>query len=79
MKAILFTTLTCPKCPSFKEFVNKQEGLELEFFDDTKDGFFDKAQAMQITTVPTLVIFEGEKEVFRTSDEGELNDYLKNK
>lgn len=77
MKALLFTTLSCPKCPAFKETVKNNVEFDVQYLDDLQPEFFDLAQQMSVSAVPTMVIFENDQEVFRTSDGGELLDFLK--
>ena len=73
----LFTTSTCPKCPEFKAFVAENVKFEGEILDEKTPNFMDQAQNYGITKAPAFLVFEGEKEIFRTSETYDLDDFLK--
>ncbi|MCK4968797.1 MAG: hypothetical protein KAS12_07115 [Candidatus Aenigmarchaeota archaeon] len=60
MKYLLFTTQTCPNCPSMKEFM-KDVNLKGEFIDASTDDGLKKAVSFGVSSVPT-VIFLDEKD-----------------
>ena len=81
MHYILFTTTTCVKCPSFKKTVFENVKFEGNILNEQSSDFIDFAGRFNVASAPTIVIFEDEslgKELFRTSEEYELVDYLKN-
>ncbi len=77
MHYLLFTTSQCPKCPEFKAFVSEQVQFEGEILDETAEGFMDQIRAAGVSAAPTIILFEGEKEVFRTDEIYQLQDFLK--
>ncbi len=80
MKAILFTTITCPKCPSFKEVVKKNINFEIEYLSNENPDFIEKAKEFNISSAPAIIIFDKKnEEIFRTSHESELFDFLQKK
>lgn len=76
MHYLLFTTTTCPKCPAFKEYVSENADFEGEMIDENSEEFMAKAQELNVTAAPTIIIFEDEDEIFRTSDTSELDSFL---
>lgn len=81
MYYILFTTTTCVKCPSFKKVVFENVKFEGSILNEQSADFGEMASRFNVASAPTIVVFENEsleKELFRTSEEYELVDYLKN-
>jgi zona occludens toxin (predicted ATPase) len=76
-RALLFTTTTCQKCPAFKEFVSQKISFSVEILDETMDGFLQKAAEYSITSAPTIIIFDETQEIFRTSEQSDLDAFLK--
>lgn len=60
----LFTTPTCPNCPSVKAYLKNVE-LPGEFVDASSREGFELAKNLKINTVPTVVFFKGNDEVSR--------------
>ena len=77
MHFLLFTTTTCPKCPAFKEFVAENIDFDGEILDETNPGFSEKIAESGVTVAPAILIFEDGKEIFRTGEVSELQDFLK--
>lgn len=78
MNYILLTTTSCPKCPAMKEFVSENlAGFSGKILDETNPNFMDQVQKYGVTVAPVLIIFDGEKEVFRGSEIYEVEDFLK--
>ncbi|MDH3324774.1 MAG: hypothetical protein OEL89_03990 [Candidatus Peregrinibacteria bacterium] len=76
MNYILLTTTACPKCPEFKQFVVDNVTFEGVLLDETNPEFTNRIAELGVTAAPTMVIFEDEKEIFRTSETYELQDFL---
>ncbi|MCK5461105.1 hypothetical protein KAI58_03915 [Candidatus Gracilibacteria bacterium] len=72
----LFTTTTCQKCPEFKDYVSQNISFEGELFDEHSKGFGDLAQSFGIIGAPMILIFENNKEIFRTSEVYALEAFL---
>lgn len=80
MYYILFTTTTCIKCPSFKKVVSDKVNFEGEILDETSDNFIELSGKFSVMNAPTFIVFEDKdlsKEIFRCSDEYELENFLK--
>ncbi len=78
MHSLLFTTTTCPKCPAFKAFVAEHVKLPVEVLNETIPHFLDKIGEYGVTNAPTLIVFDdGGKEIFRTSEVYEAEEFLK--
>lgn len=77
MEYILFTTSTCPKCPMFKEYVKEEVEFYGDVIDNTTPLFGDKVAEYGVSNAPTIIISNDGEELFRTSDIGELEGYLK--
>ncbi len=78
MNYICFTTTSCPKCPEFKSFITENIKFAGEILDETKPNFTEGISKYQVTAAPTILIFDEKKEVFRTNEIYELDDFLKN-
>lgn len=79
MNYLLFTTTTCPQCPSFKEFVNKFVKFPGSMINEYSENFQELGEKFGISSVPTLLVFENdtlENPVFRTSNAAELYTFL---
>ena len=76
MRYLLFTTTTCPKCPAMKEAISEQIKFDGEIVDDLNPSFFDKAKEFNISSVPTLIIFENDDIVGQIQDPSQLPDLL---
>ncbi len=77
MKYLLFTTMTCPKCPAMKDFVASEISFEGEQIDNNNPDFMTKAGELGVDSAPTLIIFDDEnKEIFRGSEVQEVKDFL---
>lgn len=79
-KLLLFTSKTCGKChmikPSIKELVSNVSDLIYEEVDiDKKDGF-NKAIEHEVFSLPTIIIFENEKEKKRLVSSFNINDVM---
>ncbi len=77
---ILFTTTTCSKCPSFKNIVFENVKFKGKILNELSPDFIEFANRFSVASAPTFIVFENEnleKEVFRSSEEYELIDFLK--
>ncbi len=79
MKGILITTTTCPKCPPMKTWVAEKADFDVDVFDETSPGFTDILGDYSVTHAPTLILFDGDEEVFRGNEVTEIEDFLKNR
>ena len=80
MRYLLFTTTTCPKCPAMKNFVAENlQNLEGETLDNTSPDFGERIAEAKVQTAPTIIFYEGDSEVFRASEVGELVEWLEKK
>ncbi len=80
MYYILFTTTSCIKCPSFKNFVFENVKFEGKILNEQSPDFTEMFTKFGVTMAPTFIVFEDEslsKELFRCNEEYELADYLK--
>ena len=77
MTYLLFTTTTCPKCPAFKEFVAENIDFNGEILDETSPDFSSHIAESGVTVAPVILIFEDDKEIFRTGEILELQNFLK--
>ena len=80
MYYILFTTTTCIKCPSFKKAVSEKVNFSGKIIDENSENFMDLASKYSIMNAPTFIVFEDEslnKEIFRCSEEYELEEFIK--
>lgn len=75
---LLFTSTTCVKCPAFKRIVSEKISFEGKTVDQTFPEFGSLVQKHQISAAPTLIIFEDDQEIFRTSEEYDLEQFLAN-
>jgi hypothetical protein len=76
MNYLLFTTTRCPKCPEFKEFVADNVTFDGTILDETLPEFHDKIAEYGVANAPTIIVFDGETEVFRGSEVYELEGFL---
>ncbi|OGH67008.1 MAG: hypothetical protein A3B90_02040 [Candidatus Magasanikbacteria bacterium RIFCSPHIGHO2_02_FULL_41_13] len=79
MNYILFTTTRCPKCPAFKEFVQKFVNFPGKTLNELDESFAALSINYNVSSVPHLFIFEGETEetnLFDTNDVAELYSFL---
>ena len=77
MKYLLFTTTTCPKCPTLKDFVVEKLDFEGEILDENFPDFAVRAREFAVESAPTLLIFDEEgRELFRGSEVSEVVEFL---
>lgn len=79
MNYVLFTTTRCPKCPAFKEFVQKFVNFEGKIINETDPSFETLTKTYNISAVPHIIIFEKENlesKIFETGDATELYSFL---
>ncbi len=74
MKYILFTTPMCPNCPPMKEFV---KDLDVEMVDASTPEGLEKAQKMNVSSVPTLIAMDGDEEKGRGHTVEEVKNLVK--
>ena len=86
MYYILLTTTTCHKCPEFKKYVNKHVTFNGVILDERSDLFAKIADKFNVMNAPTIIIFENNgddicnlKELFRTSEISELQEFIEKK
>lgn len=71
-RLILFTTLTCPKCPAVKNWLDSME-INYEMIDNRHADFYQMAEKYNIHSVPTLIAFDRETaEIWRASEQAEI-------
>ncbi len=81
MYYILFTTTTCVKCPSFKKLIADRVKFSGEIIDEKSENFLDLANKFAVMNAPTFIVFKDNSlndEVFRCSEEYELEKFLEN-
>ena len=61
MKYLLFTTPTCPNCPSVKEHM-KTIKIKGEFVDASTDDGLKQATTFGVSSVPTVLFFNDDDE-----------------
>lgn len=61
----IFTTPTCPNCPSVKSFL-KSTNVEGEFIDASSKEGFELAKKFNVNSVPTVIFFNDDVEIIRT-------------
>jgi hypothetical protein len=79
MNYLLFTTTRCPKCPAFKEFVQKFTTFSGTVINENDEKFGNLTTSYNISAVPHIVVFEGdsqESKIFETNDATELYSFL---
>jgi glutaredoxin len=76
MHGLLFTTATCAKCPAFKQYLAEKNPFEVTELSNTNAEFAAKITEHNVSAAPTLIVFNNETEVFRTSELSELDDFL---
>lgn len=82
MYYILFTTTTCIKCPAFKKFVSEKVDFSGQILDEKSEKFMEYASRFGVMAAPTFIVFTNESlesEIFRASEEYELDEFLKQK
>ena len=66
----------CRNCPSVKELI-KSYDIEGKYGDFINaDNHMDECKRLNITTVPTVLFYEGGKEVCRLQDPCEIKQFL---
>ena len=77
---VLFTTPTCPACPTVKTFLKELEtkGQVMgENFDVTQDAGYEKAINFNISKAPTVVFFdENKQEIGRANNVSEIKSIV---
>ncbi|MBP9761254.1 MAG: hypothetical protein KBD15_03390 [Candidatus Magasanikbacteria bacterium] len=79
MNYLLFTTSTCPKCPLFKDFVQKHLHVQGEIIDQHDTQFEPLSREFVVSHVPTLLVFEDEQRetaVLRTSEISDVYEFI---
>jgi hypothetical protein len=79
MNYLLFTTTQCPKCPAFKEFIQKNIHFGGEIIDQNNENFYSLSREFLVNSVPTLFIFEDETRdgaLLRTSEVSDVYDFI---
>ncbi len=76
MRYLLFTTTTCIKCPEFKAFVEDKIDFEGEILNEQSADFAESLTRYGVSTAPTILIFEDDTELLRTSELFELEEFL---
>ena len=73
---LIFTSF-CPNCPSVKKFMSEQSIPGMLIDASGKDGY-DLAKNLNVITVPTVIFFDGDKEIGRASNVLECEKLLEN-
>lgn len=71
MKNLLFTTPSCPNCPTAKSLLDIK-GIEYNIVDASKPEGLEKAKKFGVGSVPTLIILDDQnkfKDSARSVDE----------
>ncbi len=76
---MLFYTPVCPKCPRVKDYMGAQEGFVKEWVDASKPQGLVKARDLGVSSVPTAIFFEDDKEFARATSLEEVKRILENK
>ncbi len=76
MRYILFTSSNCQKCPKFRETVKTSIDFEGDILDEKQENFIEMITKYSVSAAPTIIIFDQDKEVFRTDDEYDLITYI---
>jgi len=77
MNGILLTTTSCPKCPAMKAWVADNINFDVLIVDENHPEFTDLLGKYSVTTAPTLILEENGTEVFRGSEDYEVDEFLK--
>jgi hypothetical protein len=77
MNYLLFTTITCPKCPAVKQFVAANVTFPGETVDNTRSDFMELAGQHGVSVAPTFIVFDNGNEVFRGNEASEIDSFLK--
>ena len=72
-----FTTERCHRCPAVKDFLQAREDVTGEIIDAGQAEGLEAARELGVQQVPTVVFFEGDKEVNRAYNVEEAEAILK--
>lgn len=80
MHYLLFTTTRCPRCPSFKEFVQKFVKIPGEILDENNPSFQNLASQYGVSTVPTFVVLKDEdpNAILQTNETSDIYSFINN-
>ena len=78
MRYKLFFTPMCPNCPIVKEFM-KNVDMEGEEIDASQPEGLEQSQKFNITSVPTVLFFEGEEFKSEAHSVDEIKRVIENK
>ena len=71
-KLILFTTVSCPKCPAVKTWLDSMQ-INYEMIDNRNTEFHQLAEKYNVQSVPTLIAINDESaEIWRASEQSEI-------
>lgn len=79
MHYLLFTTTQCPKCPGFKDFVQKHVHFPGDIIDQNDEKFLPLSKEFMVSSVPTMIVFEDETRegaLLRTSEVSEVYNFI---
>jgi len=78
MQYLLFTTLTCPKCPAVKVWVTENISFPGRIIDNGQADFMDLAMQYGVQEAPTFIALnENQAELWRANEVSEIQHYLK--
>jgi len=71
-KLLLFTTVTCPKCPAVKSWLDSME-INYDSVDNRASDFYQLAEKYNVHSVPTLIAIDNNgAEMWRASEQAEI-------
>ncbi len=80
VKYLLFTTPTCPSCPTVKSFLKELETkgrVAGENIDVTQEGGYERAVTFNVSKAPTVVFFdENQQEIGRANNISEIKSIV---
>ena len=77
MKAVFFSTPACYKCKQLKAYIEgRQLDLDVEHIDASTPDGLEKAKQNNISSVPTVMLFNQEEHIGTVTDADELEEYL---
>ncbi len=78
-KCKVFTTPTCVKCGSMKQYLEGVDGIDKVIIDATSPEGMEEAKTYNVMGVPTVVFFdEDDNEVATAHDIDEVEEVLDN-
>lgn len=76
MDCKLFTTQSCPKCPSFKKRLEEFSNINVENVNASTPEGLDEARKYSVSSVPTAIFFENGNEKARAYSIEDIDSIL---